>query len=1319
MRRHAFGVFALSHVTVPPRPFRKYAMPLTHSFARAIIALATSSVCVSCAQAQPATGPAEAQPLAGNAIARMAPTTLPADSVDLPRYPSISPDGKAVVFSWRGDLWKVDAAGGAATRLTTHPADETVSAFSPDGRQIAFVSTRDGGGVFVMNADGTGVKQVTRTDRPLALNGWTIDPERGPLIVVSTRGEIEVFNNPRPSVVSPDGGEITPLFGAFGLEPSVSPDGTKVLFTRGTSSWLRRGYRGSDNRNVWLYDRKANTYKQLTTWAGNDGRPKWVDDERYVYASDREGGVTQLYLNSINAPEAQAKRITPDAPADVDGVDVTRDGKLVFARWNQLYTADVKNAGAPAASPALAIKAGDDADDPLYVRDVARAATEARLSPDGKTIAVVAFGQVFVRSTDSKATPRRVSTATARHTDVAWSADGTRLFYTSRESGKEAIVAAKVKLTRGEVRKQLEESNAPAGRGQRGTRSTTRPSASAPAAPAATHGPDDAVDPAADEALDQQRQPRPRGPEPTPGTPGTPGAAGAGSASAATSGGSSGGPAPDRGGSPESARWADAIAFEYETVTASPEGDSGAEPSPDGKQLAFARGRGSVMVMDLATKEVRTIFKGWSDSLEIVWHPSNKFIAYTTEDENNNADIWIVPVDASKPAVNITRHPDNDYSPRFSADGRVLAFLSQRVENEADVWAVWLDKDKEALTAPELEQYYKDAAAFARTRRPPQPSESRATTRRSTTGPSTGAANASTTQPSELSLRAAIRDWLLEGSPATQPSGASTGSSASSASNAGTVLVRVPGTNMVRRVPAGSVTGGSSGASGSSASGEEREGAIKVLESLDLDDAYLRVRRVSSAPGNESNLQIAPAGDKFYALATIGTSRGLWVFDRAVPEPRRLGTTAPGVQAITLTGDQLVVVDQGRAGVVKLPAGEIESYDIADRLVYNPREFARTKFVEAARVLETQFYDASMKGLDWPKVVAVYEKLGEAARTSDEFDWVFNKLLGELNASHTGISSRGDEDAPVGSRLPPGKLGIDAKRVDAGYEVTKVLEQGPAGRGAMRLKVGDVITAVEMKPIEAGQTLDQALAGRVGVETLVTVKRDGHDVQLLLTPVSGRAIPTLVYNEWRLANAKKVEQLSGGRLGYIHIQGMNQESLDVFERDLYAAAMGKDGLVLDVRNNGGGSTADRLLASICAPRHAWAVPRGSGATSHYSYPQDRLFIMRYDRPINMLCNERSFSNAEITAHAFKTLKRGTLVGQQTYGGVISTGSASLVDGTTVRTPGRGWYTLDGKDMELNGALPDLLVPSTPEDESAGNDKQLEAAVKDLLDRLGK
>jgi len=355
-----------------------------------------------------------------------------------------------------------------------------------------------------------------------------------------------------------------------------------------------------------------------------------------------------------------------------------------------------------------------------------------------------------------------------------------------------------------------------------------------------------------------------------------------------------------------------------------------------------------------------------------------------------------------------------------------------------------------------------------------------------------------------------------------------------------------------------------------------------------------------------------------------------------------------------------------------------------------------------------------MNGLDWRGVTRKYLQLAQAARTSDEFDHIANRLLGELNGSHLGINSP-DPANPL--QRPMGRLGITTVRQKNGYKITSILPDGPADRGKMRLKVNDVITTIDLEPIGNEDTLESTLAGKADKEVVVTILRDGKELAALLTPITYERLSDLEYNHWRRENARKVDELSGGKIGYIHILAMSQPSLDVFERDLYAAAEGKAGLIIDVRNNGGGSTADRLLASIMYPRHAYTQARGMSKEIKDGYPQDRLFIQRYDKPIDMLCNEKSFSNAEIIAHAFKTLKRGTLVGQTTAGGVISTGGTSLLDGTTVRIPGRSWYLPDGTNMERHGAVPDLIVQQTPEDEVKNEDAQLRAAVEDLMKRV--
>jgi tricorn protease len=255
-----------------------------------------------------------------------------------------------------------------------------------------------------------------------------------------------------------------------------------------------------------------------------------------------------------------------------------------------------------------------------------------------------------------------------------------------------------------------------------------------------------------------------------------------------------------------------------------------------------------------------------------------------------------------------------------------------------------------------------------------------------------------------------------------------------------------------------------------------------------------------------------------------------------------------------------------------------------------------------------------------------------------------------------------------------------------------------------------------------------AMQGTSGQETLIEVRRAGPPAtatappaatrHLLITPISSGADTILRYRDEVERNRLLVEKLSGGKLGYLHIRSMDMASVRDYERDLFAAADGKLGLIIDVRDNGGGSTNDILLASLTAPRHAYTASRGVDlkAVPKDAYPRDRRLIYAYNREISVLCNQHSYSNAEIFSHAIKTIGRGKLVGAPTFGAVISTGAYSLIDGTNMRTPFRGWYLPDGKDMENNGAVPDLAVPQTPEDEVAGKDAQLEAAVKELLTR---
>ncbi len=1146
-------------------------------------------------------------------------------NVSLPRSPSISPDGQTVIFSFRGDLWSVGVDGGYATRLTSHPADESLSRFSPDGETVAFTSDRRGlPGLYTMNPDGTGVEEILVVDRAALLTDFADDGH----LYFTGYLEPDVYRSPRPYKVDSDGGVHARVHDAFGRTPVKEPGGERVLFVRGDESFDRRGKIGPDTRDLWLYEPNDDegTFTQLTTWRGNDGMPRWAGENTFIFASNREDDAVNLYRASLEDEniEENAQRLTHFTDRDVDSFDITPDGKtLVFSRWDSLYALDLTDDEAEPRQ--IEVRAAEDEGDRVkYVTTDSRA-TDAAVSPDGKTLATVAYGQVYVRATDERAPTRRVTTDAARYTEVAWSPDGGTLYFVGDPDGRDAIYAATVKLNRSAVKEAIDPTDAEA----EASGPTSQPT-TAPATQPTTQ------------------------PDAQPDAPAH---------------------------APDPSKWADAISFHVETVVADDAGSSNAVPAPDGTRLAYMRGVGDLVILNLETGEERLILDGWDRGMEIAWSPDGQHVLYETSDADFNSDIWATRADGSGyrgtgVPVNVTRHPDNDGSISLSADGRVMAFVSERVNEEYDVWMVLLDEELETLTPQETAAYYEELAKGVKKLKPID-------------------------VPAFAKARGTVSPLVDDPEPTTQPD------AEAEASDPTTQPATQPTTQPDEE------------AKKDEAETDDDKAPVDIanLDDLALDTAYLRLQRVSRESGNEFNPFLLPDASAVYYR------QGGSILKKPWDDSAKSAGSSATILGSDPSGSTLTVLAGGRGGTQLTNASnKRETFATNDRLEVDLAEESERKFRELARTLGDQFYHPTMKGLDWQGLTDAYAPLARHARTGDEFRHVSMKLLGELNGSHLGVSPPG-ESRPA--RQSQGRLGVRAVPHEDGFEVVEVMETGPSGRGDFKILVGDVITHLELDPVDTNRPLEVQLPDKVNREVVVTVDRDGASTNLLITPASYGRISGESYNSWRLANLRKVEEMSDGRLGYIHVRGMDQGSLNVFERDLYAAAEGKDGLIVDVRNNGGGWTADRLLTSLMYPRHAYTIPRGmrDGVDADRAnlerggYPQDRLFIQRYSLPVNMLANENSFSNAEIVSHAFKQLNRGTLVGEETAGGVISTGSFSLVDGTRVRLPFRGWYLMDGRDMENNGAVPDLRVPQTPEAEVAGEDVQLQVAVEDLMGRL--
>ncbi|QDU84684.1 hypothetical protein Pla163_17960 [Planctomycetes bacterium Pla163] len=496
---------------------------------------------------------------------------------------------------------------------------------------------------------------------------------------------------------------------------------------------------------------------------------------------------------------------------------------------------------------------------------------------------------------------------------------------------------------------------------------------------------------------------------------------------------------------------------------------------------------------------------------------------------------------------------------------------------------------------------------------------------------------------------------------------------------------------------------------------------VEPLE-LDLEESWLRARRMTSFPGSEGSTLVSPSGDTILFSGSVDGDDGVWSMKYDGSDRKRVISGRVSDLRLSLDGTKLTWVSGGSAKYCGIGGGSSETVGFDTRQRIDVAAEQEQKWREATHVLGERFYHPTLKGLDWDGLTRRYGSLAARVTTSQAFNRIGNLMFGELDGSHLSMSGGSSYSGPSDRT---GYLGIELEPVVGGYRITRVLPGSPAAGGPRALAVGDTLTAVEGEGFGPADALPErdwraAMKERGGDEVLFDVTRgDGTEERVLIRTTSIGAIVGLRYDDEIRQRRAMVEERSGGRLGYLHIRGMSMPSVRDFERDLYAAAAGKEGLVIDVRDNGGGSTTDILLASLTAPNHAFTVPRGADYDSvpRDAYPRDRRLIYGYSKPIIVLINENSFSNAEIFAHSIRNTKRGRLVGEATFGGVISTGGTTLIDGTRVRLPFRGWYLPDERDMENNGAQPDVFVPRLPGDEHAGVDAQLERAVSELVGEL--
>jgi tricorn protease len=1114
------------------------------------------------------------------AVLLLAPAAFAREPIRLANNPALSPDGSLLAFDWNGDIWTVPTRGGLARALTRHPARDRQPKFSPDGKEIAFLSDREEGlQVFLMPAEGGTPRQLTAHTSGYTLEDWA--PDGKSLLVSSQRDDAWRHANRFFLLNRSERRAEQMLFDDYGQSGCLAPDGKKLLFTREGEPWWRKGYKGSQASQVWLYDRDSKRFEKLLHLESSCRWPLWKPDGKGFYFVSSQNGSANLWEYDLASGEK--RQLTSLKDDSVVFPCVSRDGStIVFRHLFDLYCFRPGQGGEP---QKIDIYHDDDGRSERRDRRVLQSATDVAFSADGLEIAFIAGGDLWVMDTELRE-PRQITNTPEEERFPVFSPDGESILFVSDQGGQCDIWKAE----------------------------------------------------RADKKL----------------------------------------------------YWWQNKSFQLERLTNDAEVKSHLKWSPEGSQVAFVKGRGELWVMGPDGKDARALFKGW-DRPEFDWSPDGKWIVYARYDSDFNRDIWLLPLDGSRPPFNLSRSPRNEGSPVWSPDGKAIAFAGQRAGPNSEVYFVWLRKDDE-------EKNQRDRIL-----------------------------------EKALEKMNRIRQGLRKPEPA-------------------------PGKDEAGRADDPPL----------------KKGAVPNVV-IDFEGIHERIHRISVGDSGASNLFWSPDSKKLAFTASIEGRRGTYTIE--VPgnlRPTLLTATTgthprwlrQGNQILWLVGgvpasqpgggggtggpsgaaspaaprtedpEQIRRFGGGAAPAAPEPSsGGGTSYRFQCLQTVDVGKRNQAVFDLCWRTMRDNWYDERLGNRDWDAVRKKYRDMAARCPDAESVTTVVQLMLGELNGSHLGFTmfERGQAPPPPTQPTPTptptptdppqtaGRtwnvitphLGVrfDPAHQGPGLKVRDVLPKGPADQKKSRIEPGEIILAVDGTPVDPSMDLTAVLNGPPARDIVLKVRGgNGAEREVTVRPITYTAARSLLYEKWLDDNRKTVEKLSGGKLGYLHISAMSMPSFYKFEEELYAVGAGKEGLVIDVRENGGGSTADHLLTALTQPVHAITIPRGGEP----GYPQDRKVYATWNKPIVVLCNQNSFSNAEIFSHAIKTLKRGQLVGVPTAGGVVSTGAVSIMDVGTLRLPFRGWYVAEnGEDMELNGAVPHHVVWPQPGDLPRGKDDQLSRAVEVL------
>ena len=472
---------------------------------------------------------------------------------------------------------------------------------------------------------------------------------------------------------------------------------------------------------------------------------------------------------------------------------------------------------------------------------------------------------------------------------------------------------------------------------------------------------------------------------------------------------------------------------------------------------------------------------------------------------------------------------------------------------------------------------------------------------------------------------------------------------------------------------------------------------------LDLDNIAERTFRLTKFSGRLGDHYLTEDGSKLFYQVRLENSYDLCMMDMAEGNVKVIKRRCIGLLVPSKDGKTIYYNAGQGIGTISTSGAEGKSINYAGDYEFKPRAEREYIFNHMWKQVKEKFYDPNLHGVDWEYYKENYSQFVPYINNNFDFQELLSEILGELNGSHTGgrYSYR--------SGLNMGTLGVlyDDTYTGDGLLIKEVLPDGALSIAYPEVKAGDIVAAIDGQEIKAGKDWYGLLTGKAGKKVDVTLKKGGKkDVQIFVEPAySDNA---LLYKRWVRQREAKVDEMTGGKVGYVHVQGMDSPSF----RNVYSKALGKyrtaGALIVDTRHNGGGWLHDDLVTFLSGKAYVEYRPKGEYiGTDPYS---------KWTKPSCVLVCEDNYSDACGFPYAYQALGIGKLIGTSVPGTMTAVWWETQINSSLIfGIPQVGsWCLKEGHYSENHDVNPDIEVHNDPASYLRGEDKQLEAAVKEML-----